>query len=372
VTDDGRSESEQSGPNGPSEDESTKDGPSGPVKFIGFVVAVLGIVLVAVTPNPPISFQHWVQVIGGASITGFLTTFAGWYELVRPGGRLFHGAATTVLGWIVEHWRLLVVGVVLSTALALGVPPAWDFARGVAIDVRGCSPATQLRVVASPATVATARELAGAYERFTADENHGCPTADVYVYAAQTSEIREELGKQWSDGSGALRDLGPRPDVWLAGTSHETAGLGSAIASSTTVAFSPVVLAVPQGVTNLQPRQSAGWNELFGRLTDQGVPVVRADPDSSPTPGTSAASTTPASGPTRSSRGRCARATTAGPSGRCRSTPTSACSTTAPTSSPNPRPPGRTCRRWSRRPGRTRPIPPTTTSGSSPTTRASR
>lgn len=243
----------------------------------GFVIAVLGIVLVAITPNPPETVQHWVQIVGGAALTASLVAYAGWYELRRV--RL-----PAILGWLKRRRVGFGVGVALTVVLAVGVPPAWDMVHGLSVRFLGCPPATQLRVVASPETVATARQLAGAYERWTAAEDHGCPAVDVYVYAGPVEEIRARVGSAdgWSDASGALEEIGPRPDVWLAGTSHELTGLGrdadgGAVAASTPIAVSPVVLAVPAS-TDPGPDRGAPWAELFARLTDRGVGVVRADP----------------------------------------------------------------------------------------------
>jgi Bacterial extracellular solute-binding protein len=245
----------------------------------GFVIAVLGIVLVAITPNPPETVQHWVQIVGGAALTASLVAYAGWYELRRL--RL-----PAILGWLKRRRVGFGVGVALTAVLAVGVPPAWDVVHGLSVRFLGCSPATQLRVVASPETVTTARQLASAYERWTAGEDYGCPAVDVYVYAGTSEEIRDRVGSGdgWSDESGALREIGPRPDVWLAATSHEVTGLGGdvdggTVAESTPVAVSPVVLAVP-AATDPGPDRSAPWPELFARLTDRGVGVVRADPGS--------------------------------------------------------------------------------------------
>ena len=38
-----------------------------------FTLAVLGVVLVAITPNPPETLLHWVQTIVGASLTAYVT-----------------------------------------------------------------------------------------------------------------------------------------------------------------------------------------------------------------------------------------------------------------------------------------------------------
>ncbi|GAA1255526.1 substrate-binding and VWA domain-containing protein [Pseudonocardia aurantiaca] len=242
-----------------------------------FVLAVLGIVLVAIPPNPPQTLWHWAQVVGGASLTGFLTTFQGRYELKR-----LRDSGTVVLDWVVRKRVAVGASIVLTAGLVVGVPPAWEFARGVSVDVAGCSPATQLRLVASQETVTTARELASAYERWTAAENHGCPAVDVYVYAAGAGEIRAHLqsADAWSDQSGALREIGPRPDVWLATTSHEIEGIEAA-ATTTPIGHSPVVVAAPKAVAGEEEGERRDWADLFRLLTDRGVGVVRADPKGS-------------------------------------------------------------------------------------------
>ncbi|HYH31411.1 MAG TPA: substrate-binding domain-containing protein [Pseudonocardia sp.] len=256
------------------------DRPSAPWRFAGFVIAVLGIVLVAITPNPPVTVLHWIQILGGASCTAFLTTYAGMQELRR---QPWADRVGSTIDWLKAQRGWIAVGVVLTAVVAFGVPPAWELARGTGLRLLGCPPATQLRVVASPATVTTADGLAHAYERSTAADNHGCPTVDVYVYAATTKEIREQTQSAdgWSDESGALREVGPKPDVWLAATSHALAGLDPQLVESTPIAHTPVVLAVPAARADGEAAQRERWTEVFRRLADHDAGVIRADPASS-------------------------------------------------------------------------------------------
>jgi Ca-activated chloride channel homolog len=245
----------------------------------GFVIAVLGIVLVAITPNPPETVMHWAQIVGGASLTAFLTTYAGWNE-ARDADEKHH---TRILRWLKRRRVAVGVGVVLALVLALGVPPAWEFARGVSLAVFGCSHPTQLRMVASPETLTTARSLAGDYERWTATENHNCPTVEIYVYEAPSDEIRQriQIGTGWLDGSDVLREVGPQPDIWLATTSHELPDPpGTAIAGTTPFAYTPVVLAVPSAEAGRHVSRQGTWADTFQQFAGQGVDVVRADPNS--------------------------------------------------------------------------------------------
>jgi len=265
-------------PDAPSAPEPPAQRPGGPWRAAGFVIAVLGIVLVAITPNPPETVMHWVQIVGGASLTAFLTTYAGWHEVAR-----LRGHPRRILRWVLRRRVAVGVGVVLALVLALGVPPAWEFTRGVSLAVFGCSPPTQLRMVASTETLTTARSLAGDYERWTATENHDCPTVEIYVYDAPSDEIRQriQMGTGWLDGSDVLRELGPQPDIWLATTSHELPDPpGTAIAGTTPFAYTPVVLAVPSTVANRHVSRQGEWADAFQGLADQGVDVVRADPNS--------------------------------------------------------------------------------------------
>ncbi|GAA1224902.1 hypothetical protein GCM10009608_71370 [Pseudonocardia alaniniphila] len=244
----------------------------------GFVIAVLGIVLVAITPNPPETVLHWLQIVGGASLTAFLTTYAGWHEVAR-----LRGHPRRILRWVLRRRVAVAVGVVLALVLAFGIPPAWEFTRGVSLAVFGCSPPTQLRMVTSPETITTARSLAGDYERWTATENHDCPTVEIYVYEAPPDEIRQriQMGTGWLDGSDVLREIGPQPDIWLATTSHELPDPpGTAIAGTTPFAYTPVVLAVPSAEDGRHVSRQGTWADTFQQVADQGVDVVRADPNS--------------------------------------------------------------------------------------------
>jgi hypothetical protein len=247
-----------------------------------FTLAVLGVVLVAITPNPPETLLHWVQTIVGASLTAYVTVAPAPPDELGRGDRF---PLRSVLRWLGQP---RVVGfVVLVAVLAVSVQPAWEYARGQSWKVLGCPPATQLRMVAGPETITTARQLASVYERWTEDDNYGCPTASIYVYPGSPTEIREHLKTidSWSDTSGALREIGPRPDVWLASTSHELDAIEAAadgpspIVERVPVALSPMVLAVPRTVARGLPEGS--WTDLFSRLTEQDRGIVRADPETS-------------------------------------------------------------------------------------------
>ncbi len=242
-----------------------------------FLAALVGVLLVGITPNPPVTALDWVQMLSGATLTAAVTTAAVSARLRHVGG--WFGT------WVSARSRRERVWVaatpLIAAVVAAAVPLLWDVARGLSYRVSGCPPATQLRVLAEPETVATARELASHYASWSAEDNHGCPTAQLYVYSAEAATIARNVDTTtgWSDADESLRAVGPRPDVWLASTRHEVdavATAGSAVAESVPVAHSPLVLAVPPGA----PRPTGTWPEMFRQLTDGRVPVVRPDPRS--------------------------------------------------------------------------------------------
>lgn len=248
-------------------------------RAVAFIIAMLGVVLVAVTPNPPEQPIHWVQVIGGAALTSFLTTFAGWQQITRLKLR---GHGTRLVQWLARRRVATVIALALTATLVFAVPPVVDFGRGLVYDIWGCGQPTQLRMIASPEAITTARELADAYERWTAERNHDCPTVEFFVYAGPVAEVGERVPDQpgWLDEPSALREIGPEPDLLLAVTSHEITDLEASVAETTTIAYTPVVLGLPPQHAAQQGDMRRRWPDLFTRLANNGVPIVRGDPSS--------------------------------------------------------------------------------------------
>ena len=245
--------------------------PGGPV----LAAAVLGVLLAGITPNPPVSWLGWVQLAGASVLTGLATALAARGQTGVRARR--DPWLATSLG---RHWRAVAVGVLVTAVVAIGAPPFFGLMRGVWYQAFGCPPATQLRMVAEPETIVTADEVAAAYERSTAEASHGCVSVRVHVFEASAATIRDTLGSGngWS-GPAALRDVGPRPDVWLASTAHDVDALPDSlepdpVADRVPIARSPLVLAVPDPAA--QP--GVGWPELVGDLTGRRRPVVRPDP----------------------------------------------------------------------------------------------
>ena len=183
----------------------------------------------------------------------------------------------------------------LAGGLALAIGLSWPTViRTVRFHLYGCAPATAIRVLTTPESLAATSELATAYEQSTAESNRGCPEAEVYVYAADPIAVREALLAGWSGES--LRELGPRPEVWMPDSTVETGRL-AARAKETglrlptravhSIATTPLVLALPATVA--QAGEADGrwlrhdWSTLLATADRTGLSVVRPDPTNSAT-----------------------------------------------------------------------------------------
>jgi hypothetical protein len=143
-------------------------------------------------------------------------------------------------------------------------------------------------VLSAPNGLDGFRRLARDYEQSTAAANHGCPAVSLYVYAAAPAATRTALANGWAID--ALRDLGPRPDVWLPDSSLEVDDATSdaqryatvlPVADRWSMASSPVVLAmaataVPDAMA--ASRRNLSWAQLLSRLDGLGWGLARPDP----------------------------------------------------------------------------------------------
>ena len=254
--------------------------------------------------------RHWRRelfeslLVAGAVATGALST--GWPENALQWGLL---ATAAILGGLAPRAPLrarlragiqpllrrlrpaglrrpLVIATVAIVAAGLGrvlvmVGPdatAWASAR-----LFGCPNPTEMRVVATPEGLATARELAEQFSRQAAEENHGCVAANLYVYAVPPAAAREALTRGWSATD--LRTVGPRPDLWLPGSTgyavEATPGGLLPGVRTTSVASTPVVLAVPAEGLSAElatGRTTLGWAEALSVVDRLRLRLVRPDP----------------------------------------------------------------------------------------------
>lgn len=201
---------------------------------------------------------------------------------VRPGQRPRRATAPAVL-------------LVLAT-LGLG-------SYGVVVlvgDDSSCAPPLELRVLTDPDLEPTVRAAADAY--LTSDENttgEGCRRSGLTVYSAGAADVVTALRKQsasWQEPpderTNPQRDVGPQPDVWIPASRADVARVTSrqdtdAVATlhpeDAPLAYSPVVLAVPEDLAAQSRSERVGPTLI--RMIDslrerhENAEVHRPDPE---------------------------------------------------------------------------------------------
>jgi hypothetical protein len=281
----------------PGGDRST--GPVGPIAAT--ILGTLGIALPQLATAQPHTALRWVLLWGGSLMGGGAVGLVGVLA-TDVFDRLLAGAGDR-LARLRESVKIqnLVVGVVacvLGLGVGVGAPPA---VAGVQRWLYGCPFPTELRVLTSPDGLSTASALASAYQRSTARDDGGCPQVSPFVYAAGADEVVADLRANWP--LNALRDVGPRPDVWLPDAGWQVTqvqarpgmpGDSVPVVEDSPLAYSPMVLAVPITAVSTErgadrgsgpggklsaDRAKADWAQLLDRILDNDQwALVRPDP----------------------------------------------------------------------------------------------
>jgi Mg-chelatase subunit ChlD len=275
-----------------SDEDGANNGRQSRVTFFG---STIGMILLQAAIAPLQSVQAWFLFVVGAVVTGLAATglllpALKWLINNEPVRKLIDRVSERLLWKLPRRilLRTIPVGLALILAIALG-RSALDQLK---VTFVGCDePPVELTALSSPNGLDPALKLAASYERSTAASNNGCPTANVYVYAVPEEIARQALSNGWRldpvEGSEPLRDVGPRPDVWLPDSSLEVNRLDSTvrnteIAANEYIASSPLVIGITASA--LPPEmQSQGnsWAALFDQTTVLDRGVVRPDPSTS-------------------------------------------------------------------------------------------
>ncbi|HUQ57224.1 vWA domain-containing protein [Lentzea sp.] len=221
--------------------------------------------------------------------TGALATWQSWV-LYGIGTTLLVLSASAIdrLNRLAKRIRLrwvvfTAVLVVAAGLVAVAAPPVVAYGRVLLL---GCPQPTEVRVLTSQDAAPVIGEVARKFEQHTAARNHGCRTARLYVFSAPGNRGAIALRSSWSTQD--LREVGPHPDVWLPDSTTETAevvrrtgGIGSAvrIAPGESVAFSPVVLAVPTPIArDVVSSSPETWGDLLTKVGNTGIAIGRPNP----------------------------------------------------------------------------------------------
>ncbi|MFI6373830.1 substrate-binding domain-containing protein [Streptomyces sp. NPDC050546] len=186
----------------------------------------------------------------------------------------------------------------LTVLLALLATGAGGFGILALIGDSGtCAPSLELRVLTDPDLEPAMQAAADAY--FASDTNttdDGCRRGGVTVYSAGAAAVVSALGERtdaWQqprEDDNPQRDIGPQPDVWIPATGADVGRVTAAQEDrvfarlepeAEPFAYSPVVLAVPQGLAGpLGKPTGRSLPELVDAL--EGLPgaaeVHRPDP----------------------------------------------------------------------------------------------
>ncbi|MDX8031476.1 VWA domain-containing protein [Lentzea sp. BCCO 10_0856] len=221
--------------------------------------------------------------------TGALATWQSWV-LYGIGTALLVLSASAIdrLNQLAKRIRLrwvvfTAVLVVAAGLIAVAAPPLVAYGRVLLL---GCPQPTEVRVLTSQDAAPAIGEVARKFEQHTAEENHGCRTARLYVFSAPGNRGAIALRSSWSAPD--LREIGPHPDVWLPDSTTETnevvrrtGGIGSAVTvrPGASIAFSPVVLAVPTPIArDVVPDSSEKWGDLLTKVGNTGIAIGRPNP----------------------------------------------------------------------------------------------
>lgn len=220
--------------------------------------------------------------------TGALATWQSWV-LYGIGTLLLMLSASAIDGLNRLAKRIRLRWVVFTAVLAavaglitIAAPPMVAYGRVLLL---GCPQPIEVRVLTSRDAAPAIGEVARKFEQHTAEENHGCRTARLYVFSAPGNQGASALRSSWSQ---ALREIGPHPDVWLPDSTTETnevvrrtGGIGSAVTirPGASVAFSPVVLAVPTPTArDVVSGSEEKWGDLLTKVGRDGIVISRPNP----------------------------------------------------------------------------------------------
>jgi Ca-activated chloride channel homolog len=248
-------------------------------------VSFVGAVLVELSDGRPESASAWALLLVGAAFLGLVAGGAVFPVLALLVEKVA-GARQRHLRKLKKKEVLLAAPIVLTIGLAyFAGPPAL---RALDRWVFGCPQTTALTVLTSPSGLAPTIELVEGYERWTASRDGGCAAVDAYVYATSDIAATAAVSRSWATEENNIvnpaRDVGPRPDVWFPDSDVDVQRLEERIRTreiveDTTIAVSPVVLAVRSDARTQLPEQVPPWPQIVEQADAAGLGVVRADPN---------------------------------------------------------------------------------------------
>ena len=267
------------------------------VGAVVLLVAVLALGLFLEQSN----INGWLRLFG-AVIDAAFAVVGG--QLLAHGPGAFEKIATAadrVYDWLFDHRALSLAAA--AVVVAIGVPVAVVVARpaSLRLPANGCPEPTELRVLTSTDGQGWVSDLLDRYTKSIA-ENAGagtgrCPTVHPSVYAAPVAQATQALAASWAvNGSQhPLRDIGPRPDVWLPDSQLDVADVTTLAAeagyrrpvpdapgATSSIGFSPIVMA-GRNSSSRDAVSAMTWSRARDLIFAAGTGVLAADPQASTT-----------------------------------------------------------------------------------------
>jgi Ca-activated chloride channel homolog len=155
-----------------------------------------------------------------------------------------------------------------------------------------CPAPAELRVLTSSDDLGAVQAAIPGFEQYEpAHRGTGCYVVDVTAYAAPSDRAAwSGLAAGW--GPAELGSDGPRPDIWIPGSSAEVAQVagapgGPGLHRLGSMASSPLVVAVPDELVGKHSladlEQDASWPGLHDRLRGEGIGLAMPNPELSET-----------------------------------------------------------------------------------------
>jgi Mg-chelatase subunit ChlD len=186
--------------------------------------------------------------------------------------------------------RLLLLALVLLAATTGGYGVT-RIVGGPAGGDAACVPPLELRVLTDPELEPTVRAAATAFLTSDANTVHGCRRTGITVYSAGAADALTALRERtdaWQEprdeDDDPQRDIGPQPDVWIPATGadvprvtldRDVRAYADLEAEQEPLAYSPLVLAVPQGLTDGARAAGDGSGVRTGRALAAMVSELR-------------------------------------------------------------------------------------------------
>jgi hypothetical protein len=258
-------------------------------------VLALGLFLQQLNSHP------WLRLFGAVIDAAFAVVGT---QLLAHGSAVLERAddfAARTHDFLSTHrkWSLMAAVVVVVVSVPVAAVMVWP--TPLRLVASGCPEPMELRVLTSTDGQGWVSDLLDRYTRSTA-ANAGtgsgrCPTVHPTVYAAPVPQVTTALAASWATNGSQqpLRDIGPRPDIWLPDSQLDVVDVTTLAARSgyppplpdvpgagSSIGFSPIVVA-GRNPSSRAAVSALASSQALASVFVPGTGVLAADPQASTT-----------------------------------------------------------------------------------------